>query len=256
MLRDWRLSQMKTKDKNYFAHKNYAHRGLHDISKGIPENSLAAFEAAVEKGYGVELDVQLSKDGRVVVFHDVDLKRACGVEGSVEDYDYDEIETFRLFGTDQKIPLFSEVLRVLEKGPVDLVCEIKPRVRIKELCEKTLEHLRRFKGMFCIESFDPRITRWFCKEAPDIVRGLLAQTKDAYEHIPDFVKGFLSNCRLLGYCKPDFVAYENVERPERVLKKCKKKNIMLVAWTSRVPDVDQAKNDAVIFEGYRPRPTY
>lgn len=257
MQRDWRLLQMKTrKDREYFRHKNYAHRGLHDIKKGIPENSLAAFEAAVENGYGVELDVQLSKDGQVVVFHDVELERACGVPGGVADYDYEEIRKFRLFGTDQKIPLFSEVLAVLEKGPVDLVCEIKPRFRIKELCSKTLALLRKFKGRFCVESFDPRITRWFKRKAPDIVRGLLAQTRDAYDHIPDFFKGFLSNCRLAWYCKPDFIAYENKERPERVLRKCREKGTMLVAWTSRVPDVDQAHNDAVIFEGYRPNPTY
>ena len=247
---------MKAKDREYFKHKNYAHRGLHDIKKGIPENSLAAFEAAVENGYGVELDVQLSKDGRVMVFHDADLQRACGVSGRIEDYDYDEIKKLRLFGTDEGIPLFSEVLKVLEKGPVDLVCEIKPRLRIGELCRKTLDLLLRFKGKFCIESFDPRITRWFKKKAPEIVRGLLAQTKTAYEHIPDFFKGFLSNCRLAWYCQPDFIAYENKNRPERVIRKCEEKGTMLVAWVSRVPDVDQAKNDAVIFEGYLPSPTY
>ena len=244
------------KDREYFKHKNYAHRGLHDIKNGIPENSLPAFEAAVANGYGVELDVQLSKDGQVVVFHDVELERACGVKGSVGDYDYDEIKTFRLFGTDERIPLFSEVLRILEKGPADLVCELKPRFKIGELCTKTLALLREFKGRFCIESFDPRITHWFKKKAPDIVRGLLAQTRDAYDHIPDFTKGFLSNCSLAGYCKPDFIAYENKERPAKVLKKCREKGIMLVGWTSRIPDIDQQQNDAVIFEGYRPSPTY
>ena len=247
---------MKTKDREYFKHKNYAHRGLHDIKNGIPENSLPAFEAAVANGYGVELDVQLSKDGQVVVFHDVELERACGVKGGISDYDYEEIKTFRLFGTNERIPLFSEVLKVLEKGPADLVCEIKPRFKFNELCQKTISLLREFKGCFCVESFDPRITRWFSKQAPEIVRGLLAQHPEGYYHIPNFFKGFLSKCSLTWYCKPDFIAYENITRPENVLKKCKEHDIMLFAWTSRVPDVDQAQNDAVIFEGYRPNPTY
>lgn len=243
-------------DRNYFIHKNYAHRGLHNLKKGIPENSLAAFKAAVDAGYGVELDVQLTKDGQVVVMHDLNLKRACGIDDLVENYDYDELRKMKIFNTDETIPLFSDVLKVLEEKPADLVCEIKPRVRIGELCEKTWEILKTYKGNFCVESFDPRITHWFKTHAPEVVRGLLSESFDEWKKMPGFVKDILSNCKLLTYCKPDFVAYENKKRPKEVIQKCKDRNILLFGWVSREPDVDQAQNDAVIFENYLPAPTY
>ena len=129
-------------DKEKFWHINFAHRGLHDMKKGIPENSLAAFRAAVEAGYGAELDVQLSKDGQVVVFHDDTLKRVCGVEGDVVDYDYEDLRKMSLNGTGETIPLFTEVLKIFEKGIGPLIVELKTGKRNKELCRKTYEILK------------------------------------------------------------------------------------------------------------------
>ena len=103
---------------------NFAHRGLHSRDKSVPENSLEAFRLAAEAGYGVELDVQLSKDGQVVVFHDNDLERVCGVEDRVDEWTYEELQTLRLVGTEQRIPLLSEVLQVIRgRGP--LIVELK-----------------------------------------------------------------------------------------------------------------------------------
>lgn len=243
-------------DRTAFMRKNYAHRGLHDIESGIPENSVAAFRAAVKGGYGVELDVQLSKDGKVVVFHDDTLKRVCGVSGYVRDYNYDELRRMKLSGTEETIPLFSDVLKVLENGKGSLVCELKNGQANEELCEKTLTLLKTFKGVYCIESFSPSIVNWFRKNASDVVRGQLATTANDYGRAPKFTAFLLSRCAFAFINKPHFIAYKNVKRPKRILNLCKKHSIMLFAWTSGEPDVDQELNDAVIFEGYRPEPEY
>jgi len=243
-------------DKEKFWHINFAHRGLHDMKKGIPENSLAAFRAAVEAGYGAELDVQLSKDGQVVVFHDDTLKRVCGVEGDVVDYDYEDLRKMSLNGTGETIPLFTEVLKIFEKGIGPLIVELKTGKRNKELCRKTYEILKKYKGVFCVESFNPFIVNWFKKNAPELFRGQLAEKPGGYKGIlPRPVAHLLSYCRLSFLNKPDFIAYEICKRPKRIFR-LQKKGIMLIAWTSRTPKVDEVENDAIIFENYRPELTY
>lgn len=242
-------------EKEQFLHVNYAHRGLHDTGSGIPENSLAAFRAAREAGYGAELDVQLSKDGQVVVFHDDTLDRVCSVYGNVCDFIWDELKDMPLLGTDERIPLFTDVLDVFAGGG-PLIVELKSGKRNNELCEKTYEILKSYPGVYCIESFHPFIVKWFKDNAPEVFRGQLAQPAGEY---PDTVSRLsawlLAGCRLSFLNKPDFIAYENVSRPARVLAK-RKKGTLLFAWTSRTPDVDQTLNDGVIFENYRPALRY
>ena len=93
-----------------FVGRRYAHRGLHCVEDGIPENSLPAFRRAVEAGYGIELDLHLTTDGQLVVFHDDTLDRVCGVSGRVDESSYPELQQLRLSGTEETIPLFSQVL--------------------------------------------------------------------------------------------------------------------------------------------------
>jgi len=149
----------KKRDTSYFYNKMYAHRGLHDDV--VPENSLTAFRLARENGYGVELDVQMTKDGQLVVFHDGNLKRVCGVDGFLRDYTYEELQQFSLKGTQEKIPLFSTVLNTL--GTTDLICEIKGDNGNKNyvICQKTYEALLQYPGRYCVESFSPYLVKWF-----------------------------------------------------------------------------------------------
>ena len=108
-----------------FIRRNYAHRGLHTKDQSIPENSLRAFGLAVENGYGMELDVQLSKDGQVVVFHDDTLNRICGVDKRVDEMTYEELKKLSLAGSiNDHIPLFSEVLAMVN-GDTPLIVELK-----------------------------------------------------------------------------------------------------------------------------------
>ena len=251
------MARLTAEEKAKFTHWNYAHRGLHTADKTVPENSLPAFKAAAEAGYGAELDVQLSKDGQVVVFHDDTLNRVCGVDARVDAYDYNELKNMSLCGTAEGIPLFTEVLEAFGKGTGPLIVELKTGPKNDELCRKTYEILKSYPGVYCIESFDPFIVNWFKKNAPEIVRGQLA-TK-AEDYVKDgrsrFVAKLLADCAFSVLNKPDFIAYQNIERPKAVRRQAEK-GVLLFAWTSRTPDVDQKTNDGVIFELYRPDTRY
>ena len=134
---------------------DYAHRGLHKLSDGVPENCLTGFKLAEESGYGMEFDLQLTKDKKVVVHHDATLLRSCGDDVAIADLTYAELRRYRLFGTDEHIPLFSEVLGIL-KGQTPLIIELKSYNDPAELCELAMEELEGYKGHYCVESFDPK----------------------------------------------------------------------------------------------------
>ena len=108
--------------------KFIAHRGLHD-GKTIPENSILAFKKAVENGYGIELDITISEDNQIVVFHDETLDRLCNISGNIEDFDYSFLKNLRLYKTDETIPLFNEVLEIV-KADTSLFIEIKKHKNI------------------------------------------------------------------------------------------------------------------------------
>lgn len=242
------------KDKKPFMYKNFAHRGLHKKDKTVPENSLAAFERASSYGYGMELDVQLSKDGQVVVFHDDTLNRVCGVDSRVDEKTYDELSKISLCGTTQTIPLFSEVLKTVRgRGP--LIVELKNGKRNEELCEKTYALLEKYSGEYCIESFNPFIVRWFKKNASEVIRGQLANPpKDYNGEVGPITAVILGNCLLNFLSRPQFIAYKITPKPFTV-KLCEALGAMKVAWTSH-DWVNEKFYDAVIFEFYKPKLKY
>lgn len=234
---------------------NIAHRGLYTADQTIPENSIAAFKSAVEEGYGIELDVQLTSDGYVVVFHDGDLKRMCGDSREVKDVTFDELQTMRLAGTDEKIPLFSEVLRVIG-GKVPLVVELKVGNRPVELSKKTYAFLKDYVGDVCIESFNPFIVAWFRFNAPELFRGLLAQRPEDYkENGVNTAGGFVLGNNLLNpICRPEFIAYKIGPQPWFV-RLTQALGAMKVGWTGKSEECESGK-DAIIFEHYRPKRKY
>ena len=233
---------------------NFAHRGLHTRDKSIPENSLPAFERAARAGYGIELDVQLSKDGRVVVFHDDTLDRVCGVHARVDEKTWAELQELRLCGTEYGIPLFSEVLKTVRgRGP--LIVELKNGRHNRELCEKTYAMLQDYRGEACIESFNPLIVAWFRFHARDLLRGQLASpTRD---YLKDMGRGrafLLSHCLMNIFSRPQFIAYKIGYRPPTV-RLAEQLGAMKVGWTSHEPR-NENRRDAVIFEFYRPKVQY
>ena len=142
-----------------FVGRRYAHRGLHCVEDGIPENSLPAFRRAVEAGYGIELDLHLTTDGQLVVFHDDTLARVCGVSGRVDESSYPELQQLRLSGTDETIPLFSQVLEVVA-GKIPMIVEVKYQKNYPDLCEKMMAMLADYPGLYCVESFHPQVIIW------------------------------------------------------------------------------------------------
>lgn len=235
--------------------KVYAHRGLHDDK--VPENSMEAFRRAKEAGYGVELDVHLLKDGNLAVFHDGTLVRMTGAEGFVKDLTTEQLKEYRLNGTDQTIPTFQQVLDLFD-GQVPLIVELKAEGRYPELCEKTCRMLDTYKGIYCLESFDPRCIRWLRKNRPDLVRGQLCQNyfKPNKANLPWILKVLLSNQMLNFLTKPDFIAYQFRDRKHFSNILCRKFwGIQGVTWTVQSKaDFDTAikENWIVIFEGFQP----
>ena len=216
----------------------------------MPENSLEAFRLAAAAGYGVELDVQLTKDGQVVVFHDDTLTRVCGVNARVDEKTWNELRLLRLCGTEQRIPLLTEALAVIRgKGP--LIVELKNGKRNRELCEKTYAILSDYEGQVCIESFNPMIVRWFRFHARDLVRGQLATTVKDYGDSTSKPTAFLlSRCLLNFLSRPQFIAYRVGWRPLPV-HLSEALGAMRFGWTVR-NERHERRRDAVIFEFYRP----
>ncbi len=236
-----------------FSNRWFAHRGLHTQDRTVPENSLPAFEAAARIGCGVELDVQLSKDGQVVVFHDDTLERVTGAQGRVDSRTLEELQQLRLCGTDATIPLFTQVLEVLN-GSGPLIVELKTGPRNPELCRKTLEILRSYPGEYCIESFDPTIVGWFRRNAPDVLRGQLSDAQRNFTMLSTF-KGFLlSRCLGNFVARPQFIAWgpgpQNLA--ERLVRDL---GPLRVRWTVRPEEDCKAlleEYDALIFEFFDP----
>ena len=234
-----------------FVGRNYAHRGLHSEDRSVPENSLEAFRLAGRAGYGAELDVQLTKDGQVVVFHDDTLDRMCGVHARVEDKSYDELRLLSLCGTRQRIPLLTEALESFGgRGP--LIVELKSGSRNRELCEKTYAILSDYSGEVCVESFNPMIVRWFRLHGRDLLRGQLATRRRDYG---DAVSGrtafFLSHCLLNFLSRPQFIAYRIGHRPLSV-RLAEALGALRFGWTAHNERAEKGR-DAVIFEYYRPQ---
>ena len=236
-----------------FMGRNFAHRGLHSEDRSVPENSLEAFRQARDAGYGMELDVQLSKDGEVVVFHDDTLERVCGLEARVDELDCNELKELSLCGTEERIPLLGEVLELVN-GSVPLIVELKNGRRNRELCEKTHALLSGYKGDYCIESFNPLIVGWFRHSAKDVLRGQLAANYGEYEGIKKPLALLLSRCMLNVVSRPHFIAYKIGPKPLAV-RLSEHMGAMKLGYTSRVEE-NEIGRDAVIFEFYRPRLKY
>lgn len=244
-----------------FANRSYAHRGLHDNASGPPENSLAAFSAAVENGYGMELDVQLTKDKQLVVFHDLTLLRVCGVDKRVRDLTYEEIRELRLLDSDEKIPLFTEMLAVVD-GKQPLIVELKSdgeKLWSDETCRITYSILKDYKGDYCIESFDPFMVRWFALCAAGITRGQLSMGMKGYGKQVTAINRFLVS-RLFSNVlnRPHFIAYKYDDR-NLSLRIAKLLGAMSFMWTVKEPEEQerlQKTEDGIIFEGYCPPPKW
>ena len=233
----------------------YAHRGLH--GNGVPENSMAAFRLALENGYGIELDVHLLADGNLAVIHDASLLRTAGVDVKIEDLTTRELTNYPLEGTMETIPTFQQVLELFA-GKAPMIVELKPENGNHDALTATAcKMLQAYKGLYCMESFDPRCIRWLKKNRPDILRGQLAHNS-LHEpgKVPYILRFVMTNLLSNFWNTPDFIAYRYCDRNRlsvRIARKLWK--IQGVAWTLKTTeefDTAVKENWIPIFEGFKP----
>ena len=230
----------------------YAHRGLHDLDAGIPENSMPAFRAAIAHGFGAELDVHLMADGNLAVVHDSNLSRVCGVDVCVEDLTAAELPGYPLMGSGETIPLLEDVLELFEDR-TPLIIELKvERGNYNDLTDRTMKALQGWRGTYCIESFHPAALLRLRQKYPEVLRGQLSENfLRSGEGVNLSLPGrfILTNLLTTGVTKPDFIAYKHQDRRNLSLRLMRKLyGVHEAGWTVR----DEGTLRALEQEGVAP----
>lgn len=237
------------KDIEFLSRNLIAHRGYHNNKKGIPENSVLAFKKAIDNNYLIELDVRLTKDKKLVVFHDGNLKRVCGVNKRVKDLTYRELLKYNLFNTTLKVPLFSDVIKLVN-GRVPILIETKYHNRYGVLEKILINELSNYKGLYAIQSFYPMSLLWLKRNTKDIPIGLLSSN---FKNDLNRLKSIIGKTLILDlFFKTDFISYDVKGLPNNYLsyKRDKKK---IVIWTIKnKKDYDLARQytDSLICENF------
>ena len=232
--------------------KKFAHRGLWD--QDSPENSLAAFQKAVDAGYGIEFDIHKTSDGHVVVFHDDTLTRMCGVDGKIEQMTLAQLRELRLKGTDQQIPTLEELLCLVD-GRVPLLVELKGESTATGLCPVANEILSAYKGDYMIESFNPLLVRWYRKHRPDVMRGQLFCNLNNGKGYKKVVYRLITALLTNVLARPHFLArgQDSARNPSLLLCKHVFRAPVFV-WTVRAQsEIPADGRDGIIFEGFVPK---
>lgn len=235
--------------KTWLVETPIAHRGLH--SKNVPENSLAAFSKAIEKGYAIELDVQQLSDDTIVVFHDETLARMTGNDGYIKYLHKEDLKALSLKGSKEHIPTFEQVLKLVD-GKVPLLIEVKNAYKVGKLEQALIDALKNYNGEFAVQSFNPYSLSYFKKHAPNILRGQLAGSFNG-EKLGWFKKILLRKMKLNKVSVPHFINYEASTLPNRYVKKFK--DLPLLAWVvkSKEEYLKVVKYcDNVVFENFDP----
>jgi glycerophosphoryl diester phosphodiesterase len=226
--------------------RDYAHRGLH--GNGLIENSPAAFEAAIARGFGIECDVQRSSDGQAMVFHDWELDRLTGERGPVLDRTARQLGAISLTGSADTIPSLRQVLDLVA-GRVPLLIEVKSKREhgVASLCMAVRRTLEGYRGQHAVMSFDPRVSRWFARQSPGTLRGLVV-TEESARTLPGKLRRHLA----LWHARPDFLAYDVRDFPSRFAAGQRARGLPVLTWTVRSPELRAkaaAYADAAIAEG-------
>ncbi len=236
-----------------------AHRGYHDARRGTPENSRAAFLAAIGAGYGIELDVQLSADGAAMVFHDADLKRLTGRKGKLRDLRAADLSRIPLIGNDEGIPTLPEVLDLVA-GRAPLLVEIKDQTgamgRETGALEQAVAHaLTGYAGPVAVMSFNPHSVIAFGKTAPEVPRGLTtcAFRRKDWQRLPRGAFADLRGIPLYGAAGASFVSHRAADLGNPRIAELKEQGAAILCWTIRSPAEETAARriaQNITFEGY------
>ena len=236
-----------------------AHRALHDVADGRPENSRAAIRAAMAHGYGIEIDLQMSRDGQAMVFHDYQLDRLAEAKGPVQQRSAAELGAITLKGGDEGVPTFAEVL-ALVAGRVPLLVEIKDQdgalgANVGPLEEAAAEAARGYEGPLAFMSFNPESVAAMARFAPDVPRGIVTEEYDAEEwplvraEVRDRLRGIPDYDRV-GAC---FISHHVSDLGRARVSELKASGANVLCWTVRSAEIEaEARKvaDNVTFEGY------
>lgn len=233
----------------FLSEQPYAHRGLH--GRGIVENSRAAFTAAMASGHGIELDVQVSRDGEPFVFHDDQLERLTDASGPIAERIGTELAGIKLRGTTETIPRLSEILAIVA-GRVPILIEVKHSpIPTGAVCLQIRRLLEGYAGSVAVMSFNPDVGRWYEEHAPRIVRGLVV-TEHGAKKMLDQIKGVVTRQISLWRAKPDFLAYDIRDLPSSSFAARQRgRGLPVLTWTVRTAAHERVATsyaDEIIYE--------
>ncbi len=246
------------RDLSFITRLPITHRGLHDDSKNIVENSRGAVIAAIEHGYAIEIDVQLTKDNKSLVFHDKTLDRMVDKTGNLTDFTLAELQEFCYKANGEKLISVAQLLEIVN-GQVPLIIEVKSISNNVGPLEKHIaDLLKNYKGEVCVMSFNPYTVREFKKIAPDIIRGIVAQHNMLPKYWPKtngIVRFIFKNLLHWFLLKPDFISYHVYDLPKISVKIARYFNVPVITWTVKTPkDAEYSAKyaDQITFEGFLP----
>ena len=223
----------------------FAHRGLHGAD--IVENCRGAFEAAIARGHGIELDVQASADGEAIVFHDAELRRLTGQSGRIRDRSAAELRAIALIGTGETIPTLGDIVRLVD-ARVPLLIEVKaPTRRVAPLCRSVLRAIRFYPGKMAVMSFNPQVGAWFYRHGRGITRGLVITERRRRRRVHGGFERRLSLWR----ARPHFLAYDVESLPSAFAAAQRRRGLPVVTWTVRGEEARAraaSEADQIIYE--------
>ncbi len=214
---------------------NIAHRGLHSSDFSVPENSLEAFRRAVERGFAIEFDVNLLRDGTLVVFHDGDLERMTGKQGNLLDLDYADIKKLKLLDSNQTIPSLGQVLELVG-GKVPMLIELKNHGDNDKMCINFMALMDQYNGPWAVQSFHPFTVKWFKKHRPEVVRGQIAEFFLQDDDMKPTTKWLLKRMVFNLGNKPDFINYGLKNLPNRYVERARKQGKIVISYCARTAE--------------------
>lgn len=236
---------------NWLLERPIAHRGLHNLAAGIPENSIRSFDAAIRASLPIEFDVRLTEDQQAVVFHDNNLDRLTGVDQLVAATTMRDMQRLSIAGTDERPPSLNEALEFID-GRVPVLIEVKASKPAGPLEWEVLKAIEGYHGLAAVQSFSPRSMRWFRENAPQVIRGQISGSYRVHD-LPSWHRFIHRHLLMLRISRPDFVAHHVGCLGLPASRLWRRLGGPLLAWTVRsMGDLDRARlrADGMIFEGF------
>ena len=251
----WPKVDTETSDLGFLTRQPYAHRGLYDAERGIPENSMVAFDRAIARGYGIELDVRMTRDGDVVVFHDPNLDRMTSSKGQVSQMSWQQLRGVRLKGSMETLQTLHDMLLHI-RGRVPVLIEVKAtQNKYLPACFAVRRALEGYRGKAAVMSFHPGVPGWFAEHAPKIVRGLVMTESESRPLSPYNVRKRLRRQLLVWKAQPHFIAFDIRRLPSSFIAAARARGVKTLTWTVRGEAAHALAArcaDQVIFEGELP----